>query len=96
MNENRGFAASAQFGFNTGLWWITGGHNNLNVNGLKTTELYDAATNEFTPYFDLPTLLDEHNMVNINSTHMVVLGGGYATDQVFMFDRGYRFLYTVG
>lgn len=86
-NFPRYASAAAQFA-DTGLWWITGGY--LFIDGpvyLRSTELYDSSTETFTNYVDLPEGLSFHNLVNINSTHMVVLGGPVPSADVYMFDR---------
>ena len=86
MTEARAYAASAQFG-DTGLWWITGGENDNGVT--ESTEIYDGATEQFTPFVDLPVPMYGHNLVNINNTHMVALGGFFESNQAFMFDSKY-------
>ena len=70
------------------VWWITGGDNTQStVEALDTTELYDATTNSFTYGVDLPKEMLYHNLVNVNSTHMVVLGGADVSDEAFIFDK---------
>lgn len=83
MSLERAYSAAAQFG-DTGLWWVTGGYY---LNSLSSTELYDSVTNRFSPYIDLPKALGYHNLVNINNTHMVLLGGSEDTNEAFMFNR---------
>lgn len=79
MLEDRDDAASAQFG-STGFWWVTGGET-------ISTELYDDTTRQFYSYVDLPKTMSYHNMVNINDTHTVILGGAYTSGDIFIFSR---------
>ena len=84
-------AAAAQF--TADLWWVTGGHHNGST--LDTTELYNANTGAFASYVDLPKPMEAHNVVALNETHMVLLGGHSPTNDAYLFDR-YELNYVVG
>ncbi len=66
------------------IWWVTGGWNGETIN---STEVYTVDDNDFEFGVDLPRPLGYHNLVNVNNTHMVVLGGYDVTNLVFMIDR---------
>ncbi len=84
MTMDRYWAAGATFN-GTNLWMISGGSG---IVGLEnSTEIYDVVNGRFYPYVDMPVKLKGHNMVNVNNTHMVVLGGDEQTDQVYLYDR---------
>ncbi len=85
MSEARYVAGAAKFG-TSGLWWVTGGYNDDDLQ-LQSTELYDADTMTFAPYVDLPRPVAYHNLVNINDTHMIMLGGDDFSHDVHLFDR---------
>ncbi len=63
---------------------MTGGYDG---DFLSSTEMYDSATKRFSPYIDLPKAIGYHNLVNINNTHMVLLGGNDDTNEAFIFNR---------
>ena len=77
MTTSRAYAAGTQITNN--LWWITGGGS--------TTELYNATDEQFYPYVDLPKSMSKHNIININVTHTVLLGGSASTDEVYVFNQ---------
>ena len=77
MSTNRYYPSSAQFG-STGLWWVTGGFDGLNT--LDTTEIYNSTSMDFEDYVTLPRPMEAHNVVNVNDTHMVVVGGADRED----------------
>ena len=81
MNEDRLYASAAMFEGDDSIWWITGGWNG------DSTETYNALDDSFVPGPDLPKYMYYHNLVNVNNTHMVVLGGQSTTDETFIFDR---------
>ena len=86
MNEKRTWAASTMFEGNDDLWWITGGAYYLTSN-TDSTELYFASNNSFAFSVPMPVRNDLHVVVNINSTHTVMLGGRDTSDLIFIFDR---------
>ena len=83
MNEVREYAKAVWI--SDDLWWITGGFDNYEGSSLNSTELYDASERKFSPYIDLPTPMHSHNIVNINSTHTIVIDE-YDED-IYIFDR---------
>ncbi len=54
----------------------------------NTTTMYNQSRNEFDKDVYLPDDLYEHNVVNVNSTHMVVIGAGnMESDLAWIYDR---------
>ena len=86
MKEIKDDASAAMFENDYNIWWVTGGYNN-DEKALKSTEFFSVEKNAFDVSFDLPKNVDFHNMVNVNNTHMIVLGGQIETDEVFIIDR---------
>ena len=84
MNEYRSGPAAAWFE-DTDFWWITGGFEF--TYWTNTSEVLDTRTRQFFNYEDIPIATDSHNLINVNSTHMVLLGGALLSDQVYIFDR---------
>ncbi len=70
---------------NDSIWWITGGY--YAGSDLHSTEVFNAEDESFTRGINLPKEMSYHNLVNVNSTHMVVLGGIVTSDEIFIFDR---------
>ena len=64
---------------------ISGGYNFDGV--LSSTEIYDAELDKFEAYVDMPKALDYHVLVNVNSTHMVLVGGRSPSKDIYLFDR---------
>ena len=62
-------------------WFVTGGNDSL------ATEVYNVNGNSFEFSVDLPKTMRYHNLVNVNETHMVVLGGNEISDEVFIMER---------
>ncbi len=56
------------------LWWVTGGLN-FNGNPLLSTEVYSESSGSFTESFDLPVALEEHVLVRINNSHVLLSTG---------------------
>ena len=54
-------------------WWITGGY--YGSSGSSFTEVYEEGRG-FTGFVELPGQQYLHNMVKVNETHYVLLGGG--------------------
>ena len=73
MQERRDDAAAAMFEDDEDIWWITGGIDDELIS--KTQEVYSASANNFFIGGSLPKRMTRHNLVNVNNTHMVVLGG---------------------
>ena len=84
MNVERYSASGAMFENDDSIWWVTGGYNG---EYLQSTEVFNVNDNSFTNGIDLPKGLDDHNLITVNSTHMVLLGGQDYTDEVFIIDR---------
>ena len=87
MFVERAFAAAAMFEGDDNIWWITGGDNSDLLHYIESTEVFDVESNSFSFGADLPKEVAKHNLVNINSTHMVMLGGTDEDNEVFIFDR---------
>lgn len=84
MNEYRSGPAAAWFE-DTDFWWITGGSG---LTGwLNTSEVLNKSNGQFVNYVDIPIDTQSHSLVNINSTHMVMVGGVLKSDQAYIFDR---------
>ena len=73
-------------------WWTTGGFIGLY---LKSTEVYDYVTSDFAPFMDLPAPRDFHNLVKINESFIMLLGGQEAFNETFLFDVNAR-IWTQG
>ena len=86
MNVARGYAASAMFENDDSIWWITGGYDGTEI---QDTEIFNVNNNSFSNTIDLPKAMWVHNLVNVNNTHMVVLGGRDNTDEVYYINRFY-------
>ena len=85
MTFNRSGAAGAMFEGDDESWWITGGYgDDLSLN---STETYTVTANGFGLDVDMPKELNFHNLINVNCTHMVVLGGNFPSHDVFIYDR---------
>lgn len=84
MLESRYSAAATMFEGNEDLWWVTGGE--LDDVKLKTTEIYNSSSG-FESSIDLPKRLEHHNLVNINETHTVLLGGDILSNNVYIIDK---------
>ena len=72
-------------------WWLTGGYNGyIEESGItNTTEIYTTGVG-FSPFIDLHDPRFRHNVVKINSTHLMVVGGdchGGKCKDSWMFDR---------
>ena len=78
-------AVGAMFEGDDDVWWVTGGYDGFYV--LEDTEIFDVNEERFTTGIDLPKEMHDHNLVNVNNTHMVLLGGFETTDEVFIIDR---------
>ena len=83
MNMKRNNAAGAMFEGDDDNWWITGGSDGDNV--LNSSEIFNVMDNTFSMGIEIPLPLNHHNLVNVNNTHMVLLG--YYPDQIYIFDR---------
>ena len=69
------------------IWWVTGGSYSSNSR-LKSTESYSTSQNAFTMSdVELPEGEERHDLVNVNSTHMVLIPGWEVSDTVYSFDR---------
>ena len=68
------------------MWWITGGLNN-NAYAMDSTEMYSTFNNSFNNGPNLPLERTNHNLVNVNNTHMVLLGALYSADEIYIYDR---------
>lgn len=67
---------------------ISGGYHNGDLN---QTEVYNVIDDDFSNYVPLPKTMVYHNLVNVNNTHMVALGGDDYSDEVFIYDRYFLF-----
>ena len=72
------------------IWWITGGNDGDDLN---STEVFDVNENSFSYGVNLPKNMHGHNLVNVNNTHMVLLGGHKTSDEVYIIDRLSRCVY---
>ena len=89
MYLERWYAAGAMFEGDDSIWWITGGKT-YDVGGTierYSTEIFEVIEDDFTFGEDLPKTMNHHNLVNVNNTHMVVLGGDEYDNEIFIFDR---------
>ena len=86
MSVGRYDAASIVLNDNT--LWVTGGYNYYHGGNLASTEYVKMTGTVFGP--DLPTTLEKHAMVAINSTCSMVIGGyadGVLTTSAFFYDQ---------
>ena len=81
MSEARHESSSAMFENDEDIWWVTGGQNAVQTS--DTADVYSATANNFFIGPALPKPMTRHNLVNVNNTHMVILGG---TDDEESFD----------
>ena len=86
MLEEREWATSAMFEGDDSIWWITGGNSYPDYDS-DTTEIFGVKNNSFACGVDLPKELEYHNLVNVNQTHMVLLGGQDLSDEIYIIDR---------
>ena len=68
-----------------GKWWITGGYNGVE-DLLSSTEIYEADMNIFKRYLDLPMPMEYHNILAVNSSTVIILGGHEATDKFHIYN----------
>ena len=60
---------------NDDLWWIAGGTVVQSPrNDTPTTVIYEAGTNSFVPFVNLPQGMSQHSLVRVNSTSVIVAG----------------------
>lgn len=86
MAVARSGAAAAMFEGDGANWWITGGNDDGYLE--QTTEIFNVFDNDFNFGVDLPKPNVDHNLINVNSTHMVLLGGDDSRDHsVYIIDR---------
>lgn len=72
---------------NDNTWWVTGGLTEYGIS-LDSSEEYHGTSGIFLGGRDLPKEMDSHNLVNVNSSDMVALGGQYpGSDEVFLYSR---------
>ena len=65
-------------------WWVTGGWGDSSA--LTTSEIYVGGVEDaFYEDVDLPVDLYHHNLVRINDTHHIMLGGDTRTSQSYFF-----------
>lgn len=84
MTCNRYEAASLML--NKDQWWITGGNDGSSF--LDSAEVYDVKTNQFQiQHVALPKPIGHHNLVKIDETRFVLLGGNSDSDKVHVYDR---------
>ena len=86
MQEARQDSAAIKWEGDDQFWWITGGFNGYNFY-LRSTETFDALADEFSRDILLPGEFRQHNLVNVNSTHTVLLGGMSGTDEVYYIEK---------
>lgn len=85
MNSER--TASSSIRLSEDQWWITGGYDQ---NGrTKSTEVYEANSNSFNDFVDLPEETYFHNIVNVNQTHLALVTHA----NIYLYDR-YRIYYS--
>ena len=80
MGAARSVPAGAMM--SNGQWWVTGG-STISYD-LASTEVFNGK--EFSAYVDLPEKRKGHNLVQVNTTHFMLLGGYSPTSRVWMFD----------
>ncbi len=71
----------------TDTWWVTGGGYFGLGDVKRSTEVFDVLDNGFEFSVDLPKVMRYHNLVNVNNTHMVLLGGQDTSNDIFVIDR---------
>ena len=79
MRKKRGFAAAVQLDENK--WMVTGGYDGENE--LNSTEVYDASSDEFSDYMELPETTYDHCILNYNQTHLLLITGANS----YLFNR---------
>ena len=77
----RSKSACAMFEGDDEIWWVTGGWS------LDSTEVFNVTSNAFKESVDLPEDRYDHNLVNVNQTHMVLLGDGFSSAEVYIINR---------
>ncbi|CAM6054615.1 unnamed protein product [Sphagnum tenellum] len=81
MRVGRSDAAAVQL--SPTKWWVTGGRNFVEY--LKSTEIYTVGEG-FSSYVDLPTSRYFHNLVKVDDTHVMLLGGQSSNTKAWMFN----------
>ena len=84
MRQGREYATGSKFESDDDFWWIAGGYAS---DPLDSTEYYNATTNRFSYGVDLPVRKSYANLVNVNKTHMVLVGGDEYSDDIYIIDR---------
>lgn len=85
MHWSREFSTGVKFEGDDQNWFVTGGYNDGNYNAYN--EKFNVVDNDFSDSVSLPKATYFHNLVSVNYTHMVLLGGHEATTEVLIFDR---------
>ena len=80
----RAFAGAVML--NESHWWITGGFNNQNNMHVFTTELYNVATNSFSPFLDLPKETGNHIVLKLDETHFFLCCGEEMNGNAYILD----------
>ena len=79
MSSKREYAAAVDI--NSNDWWISGGFYSDGI----SSEIYNAVTESFTPYVDLPEMKFSHQIVQLNDTDYMLLTGSESTRSTWMF-----------
>ena len=80
MGDDREYAAAIMWEGDDHIWWITGGYNYYNYH-LRSTESFDVLDDGFSRDILLPKEMHNHNLINVNATHTVLLGGNDESDE---------------
>ncbi len=87
MNDVSFAASGSMFECDDSIWWITGGFDE-GFSDLDSNDVFSVNGNSFSYGVKLPKEMAVHNLINVNNTHMVVLGGySSSADEVYIIDR---------
>ena len=82
MAERRAYPAAVML--NDSHWWITGGNDGSTY--FDTTELYNVQTNSFSPFVDLPSIVDSHVVLKLDETHFFLCCGYPLSGRSYILD----------
>ena len=82
MHEAKAYASGVML--NDTHWWITGGYNGFLVT--KSTELYNLAADNFSPFIFLPVVTQDHTILKLDETHFFLCCGEAMAAKSYILD----------
>ena len=83
MTEGRAYSTPGYFNRE---FWITGGYGQAGL--LASTELFNSSSSSFVPFDDLPVPRYHHNLISIEDTKAMLLGGEDKYKETYNFKGG--------